>query len=247
MRCPKDRGVDLHAPKNRYEWWSIVRRCRLGSSAKAVAITLSTYADPDGTRIFPGRQRLAAVMEKSPSTVDRALKQLRVIGLIERVSEGRSAGRRALADAYRLTIPEDILEVVPMLDPDETRKQSAWVPSHPEEPVSTRDDSSEGSVVTGASDQSSPEMDQSSPETGSVVTDDDPPIHDHSTYLENYPRAREVQRCTTDGCSRELFSSESKSVGLCGLHRLHPVRGVSSAVTGVTHARHEQAETEAVA
>ena len=104
-------------PAKRYEWERIVRRCILGRQTKLVALVLATYASPDGSNVRPGVERLAAVCDMGESTVRRHVTALLAAGLIERVGNG--GGPRKLAAVYRLTVPEDLLETVPMLDPDE--------------------------------------------------------------------------------------------------------------------------------
>lgn len=66
---------------------------------------LATYADRDGDNAHPGVDRLAADCECDERTVRRHLTRLADLGLIERTFEGSSAGRRRLADCYRLTMP----------------------------------------------------------------------------------------------------------------------------------------------
>lgn len=109
-------------PVERWEWIRIVRRLRLTSKDKYLALMLATYADEDGTRIFPGVKRLAAVMCVGEATVKRQLTTLRDLGLIERTKQGnRHAG---LADTYRLTIPPNLMDL-PMLDPAEASESGA--------------------------------------------------------------------------------------------------------------------------
>lgn len=103
-----------------YTWRRIIRRARLGSSVTLVASILADFADPDGTRIRPGNKNLAAACEVGDKTVRRGLERLRELGLVERVFSGSKSGRKGLADEYRLTIPGDLTDRVPMLTPDET-------------------------------------------------------------------------------------------------------------------------------
>ena len=106
---------DVDTKADRYEWERLVRRVRLGAPAKAVALAMATYADPDGTRVRPGVARLAAVTELSERSVYSALKKLRALGLVECVFRGGHRGEDSMASAYRLTIPVDLLERVEML------------------------------------------------------------------------------------------------------------------------------------
>jgi hypothetical protein len=104
---------------SRYEWERWVRRCNIPSSSKLVAFVMATYAARDGSRIFPGVARLAATTGLSERTVRTALGNLRNVGLIERVYPGGRRGQMAFADVHRLVIPADLMDRVPMLNPDE--------------------------------------------------------------------------------------------------------------------------------
>lgn len=84
------------------QWTDVVRRARLGRTVKAVALVLATYADADGTRVYPGLARLSYESEVNYNTAKLALKKLRDAGLIVKV------GRRGDADVYRLILAEDL-------------------------------------------------------------------------------------------------------------------------------------------
>lgn len=86
------------------QWTDVVRRARLGRTVKAVALVLATYADADGTRVFPGLARLSYEAEVNYNTAKLALKALRDAGLIEKV------GRRGDADMYRLILAADLAD-----------------------------------------------------------------------------------------------------------------------------------------
>jgi hypothetical protein len=117
-----------------WAWVRVVRRAELGfnpdpkgnpkkrvgsDTVQHVALVAVTYGNPDGTRIRPSVARLARVCRKDERTVRACLGRLRDLGLLIRVFEGSSAGRSAMADEYRMAIPDDLLERVAMLDPDE--------------------------------------------------------------------------------------------------------------------------------
>lgn len=142
-------------PTGPHDWVRLVRRARLGSTVKLIALLLADYASKDGSDVRPGIPRLANVAEVSERTVMRALASLREIGLIDRTFEGASAGRRGLCDEYQLTIPDDLLESLPMLDPQESR----------------RDDS----LTVLASNQVTSETEQVTSETGTGDTGVTPP------------------------------------------------------------------------
>jgi len=75
-------------------------------STKLIALILATYASEDGSRIFPGRERLAAVAGLSTRQVTRALLKLEDLGLVFKVHDGRLIGKRGLASVYQLTVPK---------------------------------------------------------------------------------------------------------------------------------------------
>jgi hypothetical protein len=87
-------------PGVKNEWQAVIRAAVLSSSEKLVAHTLATYANPDGSSIFPGIARLAIETKLSYRTVQRALKKLRDVGLIQKVRYG--ASRLGQSDEYRL-------------------------------------------------------------------------------------------------------------------------------------------------
>lgn len=97
------------------QWTDVVRRARLGRTNKAVALMLATYADNDGTRVFPGVARIAVDCEISYNVAQTALSALRAAGLIERVTYG--ARRRGKSDEYRLLLAADLLDRVEVLTP----------------------------------------------------------------------------------------------------------------------------------
>jgi hypothetical protein len=98
-------------PPLRFEWERVVRSCvDLHVTVKAVAYTMATYGDLDGTSIRPGNDALVADTCTSDKTVRRAITELRGLGLIDRVVHGSARGRAGVADEYRLAIPVDLHE-----------------------------------------------------------------------------------------------------------------------------------------
>lgn len=108
------------------EWTDILRRIRFGKSVKvsekvavsgekvlAVARVVATYADADGSRVFPGVARVAVDAYCDYTTAKRAIAVLRRFGLI------RFVRKRGLVDEYQLAIPVDLLEHVDVLSPTE--------------------------------------------------------------------------------------------------------------------------------
>jgi hypothetical protein len=108
------------------DWLKIWIRVRAHPSVKLVGTIAAAYFAnyDDGAGIYPGTVKLAATCgEMSERTVKQALAQIRGWGLMWRYVEGSRHGRRGLADAYRLTIPADVLARVPMLTPDLKRPE----------------------------------------------------------------------------------------------------------------------------
>lgn len=104
----------------RYEWERIVRRIVLPSPTKLLALVLATYADPDGSRVRPGNDRLAAVTGNSRATIKRHLSALRDLGLLAVNRRGGGRGGNGVTTEYQLTVPADLLDRVQLLDPDES-------------------------------------------------------------------------------------------------------------------------------
>jgi hypothetical protein len=96
------------------QWTDVVRRARLGRTVKAVAMVLATYADSDGTRVFPGIARLSYECELGYNVTQNALAKLRDAQLIALV---KKASRRGDADEYRLILGEELLERIEVPTP----------------------------------------------------------------------------------------------------------------------------------
>lgn len=102
---------------DRHEWERIIRRLIIPAPVKGTALLLATYADADGSRIFPGIARLIRVSGKSDRQVRRDIQWLTEHGLLLTVFHGnRHAGQ---CKVYRLTVPQDVTERLPMVDPNE--------------------------------------------------------------------------------------------------------------------------------
>jgi hypothetical protein len=119
-------------------WLKVVRDGIHPVNAKLVGFTLATYADKDGTNIFPSQRRLVAVTQLGETTVRKALKYLRDNGLIWRISRGSNLGQAGIADRCQLSLPKDykerfqyVPEKGPVNDPEDYR------PTHPRQ---SRDD-----------------------------------------------------------------------------------------------------------
>jgi hypothetical protein len=84
----------------------------LDAKAKLVALVLSTYANPDGTEVRPGEDRLVDDTGLSVRSVRRAMARLRGLGLLQQEVYGQRFGRQAIASKYRLWLPAAYLDAV---------------------------------------------------------------------------------------------------------------------------------------
>jgi hypothetical protein len=121
---PRDAAL---MPIGRYEWERLVRRIVMPKPHKLLAFVLATYADSDGTRVRPGNDVLADVTGDSEKNVRRILGALRELGLLSLVSRGGGRGGRGKASQYRLTIPDDLLDRVTLLDADDRKSPDIWM------------------------------------------------------------------------------------------------------------------------
>lgn len=102
------------------EWVGVVRRAELDRTVKLVALTLASYASPDGSRVYPGLARITVQCRIGYAAAKRAFRVLREVGLVELVRRGnRRAGR---CDEYRLILGPDLLEKVDVPNPEQERK-----------------------------------------------------------------------------------------------------------------------------
>jgi Helix-turn-helix domain len=171
----------------RYDWERIIRRCDLPSTTKLVAMMAATYANLDGTRVFPGTARLAAVCNLSERAVRAALGNLRDVGLIVRDVKGGMRGTKAYADVYHLAIPADLLDRIDMLGPDEERNPNRHVVPP-------------GAVPNRHKKPSQPARGSSQPASDDIPTGTTcrPPTHDHSIDQPTNQTSGLVENVSTD-------------------------------------------------
>lgn len=109
--------VGTPVPVGTRDWQQVINRLPksvLMPTDKHVARLMSQFANPDGTRIFPGVRKLARCMGVSPRTVIRSLEVLRDdTGLLILVRHGNTRGD---ADEYRLSVPQNIVELLALPD-----------------------------------------------------------------------------------------------------------------------------------
>lgn len=118
-------------PLGRFEWERIIRRihakpspgCTAGLvhipwDARSLLLLYATYGAADGTRIFPGDKRIRTIVGKSSTTVRRWRDTPVRLGLLTLAQHGGGSGQHRRANEYRLTVPDDLLDVFCLLDPD---------------------------------------------------------------------------------------------------------------------------------
>lgn len=110
MTAPdEDIGADVNT------WINVVRRSRLPATTKLIALLMASYADPDGTNIYPGVARLAIQSGHGYRTVQREQARLRAMGFVQ--SMPRRGLRRGWSTPYRLILAADLLEHVDVPSP----------------------------------------------------------------------------------------------------------------------------------
>jgi hypothetical protein len=101
------------------EWNALVRRARISDRQKLAALTVSTYADADGTGIILSVARFAVDLDVSYSTARRFLTWLREVGLLEMTRAGNR--RKGTASEYRLIIGTGVLDHIEVLSPTDLK------------------------------------------------------------------------------------------------------------------------------
>ncbi len=160
-------------PVGRFEWERLLRRAQLDFTVMGVGLVLATYADSDGSNVRPGLKRLIAVTGKSRATICRALATLRDLGLIDYVFQASRDGHKDKVDEYRLTMPADLTERIPLLGPDENQVS----PMRPGLPTTTSPQRD-----LAAETRSHPCDNQVSPMRQPGLTGETPPQQDHNTH-----------------------------------------------------------------
>lgn len=88
------------------EWQRLIRDAPMPPAVKNVVGWLRTYANADGTSIYPGVEKLMLATGLSRGTTVRALAALREAGLLVRTKRGGGRGSRK-SDEYRAGMPAE--------------------------------------------------------------------------------------------------------------------------------------------
>jgi hypothetical protein len=106
-------------PVHRAQWTDLVLRMDIPAGRKAVAFALAKFANPDGTRVFPGQGKVADMARLHESNAHKHIKALLAAGMLIVVKRG--GGRGGATNTYRLTRPADISTLPLWLDPEMNR------------------------------------------------------------------------------------------------------------------------------
>jgi hypothetical protein len=99
--------------------WADGEPIRITAAVKTAGLWACTYAEyEDGTRIFPGVELLALVAGMHETTAGRAMAAVCRLGFLHQYVHGSRGGRRAIASEYRLTVPDDLFDRIPLLTAD---------------------------------------------------------------------------------------------------------------------------------
>lgn len=165
---------------------------------KLLALVLAGHADPDGSRVRPGNDRLAAITGDSEKNVRRILAVLRDdLGLVKVAKRGGGRWGTGRATEFQLTIPVDLLERMEVLDPDcsgplmsgqpmsaqnsepsvdEAVRVDVWMSTHkPEPPVDNSDDNESDRTSDAVTDPLTGHPEPSDRTPGGPTTSHDQP------------------------------------------------------------------------
>lgn len=160
---------------------------------KSFGLLLASYADKNGTNVHPGEEHLARVTGLTARSVRLHLTALReTYYLIERTDRGSASGRRALADDYRLVMPDDVTTRIGFI-PGEQARRPAESPAGlqdqlPIEPVDNSPITGNPLPVDNSDHRKLTSGDQSgTPETERTITGN--LLHDHRKSSVGTPEA----------------------------------------------------------
>lgn len=106
-------------PIQRSQWTDLVLRMDIPTQRKTVAFALAKFANADGTRVFPGQQKVADMAKLHLTNARAHIRALEAAGMLLVVKRG--GGRNGDPHVYRLTRPADITTLPLWLDPDMDR------------------------------------------------------------------------------------------------------------------------------
>lgn len=108
-------------PIHRGQWIDLVLRMDMPPQRKSVAFALSRFADPDGTKVFPGQGKVADMAGLHETNARKHIRALLAAGMLTMVKRG--GGRGGATNTYRLSRPADITTLPLWLDPEMNRAE----------------------------------------------------------------------------------------------------------------------------
>jgi DNA-binding transcriptional ArsR family regulator len=110
-------------PSALFEWRRQVLASELGSSARLVALVLSTHMNGDGASCWPGQRRLARETALARSTVRAALDELERAGFIDRDQRpGRTTRYRASGPTIGPPLGRSSAHTGPTIGPEDVQE-----------------------------------------------------------------------------------------------------------------------------
>lgn len=157
-------------PVAKAQWRDLVLRMRIPSQRKAVAFALAYFASEDGTRVFPGQQKVADMADMHETNARKHIKALLAAGMLKIVKRG--GGRGGATTTYRLTRPADITTLPLWLDPSMNRVEDGTgfdsehrasepgvsVDNSPDEPVDNSETPSVGALHSDGPERETPSV-----------------------------------------------------------------------------------------
>lgn len=186
-----------------FAWERIVLAAHISSTTKLVAFAMRTFADPDGSRVWPSVARLAVLCDLSYASVRRARQDLIRGGLLELVRRGNR--RKGQADEYKIILADDLMDRLKWLTPSEIDVATQKVNEERQAAEAARRRAkNQGSETDPDSDQGSDDDPEqrirahAQPRSG-VASEPPPTQGDHATTATNSVVGTEPR----DACARE--------------------------------------------
>lgn len=97
-------------------WLDLIMRMDVPPQRKSVAFALARFANADGSRVFPGQNKVADMAGLHETNARKHIRALLTVGMLKVVQRG--GGRGGATTTYRLTRPADLTTLPLWLDPN---------------------------------------------------------------------------------------------------------------------------------
>lgn len=168
-------------PTHKGDWVDLVLRMNIPTQRKAVAFALAKFANPDGTKVFPGQEKVADMACLHETNARKHIKALVAAGMLTVVRRG--GGRGGATNSYRLSRPLDITTLPLWLDPDMNRVEDE-----------RHDAEVHRASALGESVDNSPEKPVDNPETPSADALHSDPVDEETPSVSAINTERSVQK-----------------------------------------------------